>query len=274
MSNRTTSSFLYSLPLAAALAFIPSSVATAQHATPPAHPHTATPVATPASTSAATTQTMTPASIPVTPEDALLRLIEGNERFVNGKMRVVDYKQERAKLLTSQHPYAVVLACSDSRVPTEILFDEALGRLFVIRVAGNVIDEVVLGSIEYAAKHLNTKLLLVLGHESCGAVKAAVAGGHLTPNIDKLIEHIAVPVRTVRARHKDEKTVLDDAIIENVQFQMMDALKSSSVLAEMVAHKQLRIVGGVYDLHTGKINFMSEAVPTTKPAVHAASTSK
>ena len=107
-------------------------------------------------------------------EDTLARLMNGNARFVKGQHRPANYKRERAELTKGQRPYAIVLSCSDSRVPPEIVFDESLGKLFVVRVAGNVVDPIALGSIEYAAEHLHSKLLFVLGHESCGAVKATV----------------------------------------------------------------------------------------------------
>ncbi|MFY9570851.1 MAG: carbonic anhydrase, partial [Blastocatellia bacterium] len=122
--------------------------------------------------------------------DPLARLLNGNARFVRGVRRPANYKRERRALTKVQHPYAIVLSCSDSRVPPEIVFDESLGKLFVVRVAGNVVDPVTLGSIEYAAEHLHSKLLFVLGHESCGAVRATIDGGHSSPGIEAIVDRI------------------------------------------------------------------------------------
>ncbi len=115
---------------------------------------------------------------------------------------------ERPELAEGQHPYAIVLACADSRVAPELIFDESLGKLFVVRVAGNVADPVVLGSIEYAVEHLHANLLMVLGHENCGAVKATIGGGAFPPNIEALIKRITPAVDKVRVQRLDEKMVL------------------------------------------------------------------
>src|SRR5581483_10137373 len=109
-------------------------------------------------------------------DKALARLKAGNDSFVKGTRRPVNYRKERAALVAGQHPYAILLTCSDSRVPPELVFDESLGKLFIVRVAGNVTDSVALGSIEYAVDHFGVKLLVVLGHASCGAVKATFNG--------------------------------------------------------------------------------------------------
>jgi carbonic anhydrase len=124
----------------------------------------------------------------VPPGEALFRLRDGNDRFTSSRFQVRDYIRERKELMQSQHPYAIVLTCSDSRVPPEIIFDESLGKLFVLWVAGNVLDPALLGSIEYAAEHLHVSLILMMGHESCGAVKAALSGIKAPENLDSLIK--------------------------------------------------------------------------------------
>ena len=198
----------------------------------------------------------------VAPDEALARLKDGNLRFIKGGRRAVNLAQERSDLVKGQQPYAIVLSCSDSRVPPEIIFDETLGKLFVVRVAGNVADPVTLGSIEYAAEHLGAKLILVLGHQSCGAVKATIEGGQVPPNIEALVHHIQPAVDKVKARKLNPGATLDAAIVENVRLQMQDALDHSDVLHEMVEKHQVRIVGAVYSLATGQV----EMLPATAAA--------
>ena len=196
----------------------------------------------------------------VSADTALARLKRGNQRFVKGKPQVRHLISERKALAEGQAPYAIILCCSDSRVSPEIIFDESLGKLFVVRVAGNVADPVDLGSIEYAAQHLHAKLLLVVGHESCGAVKATLDGGNLPPNIEAIVEKISPAVAKAKNQHRDTKTTLNLAIEENVRQQMNNALQQSAVLQEMVEKKELRITGGVYNLHTGKVEYLANAM--------------
>jgi carbonic anhydrase len=180
--------------------------------------------------------------------------MDGNARFVKGKHRHANYKRERAELTKGQHPYGIILSCSDSRVPPEIVFDESLGKVFVVRVAGNVVDPVTLGSIEYAAEHLHSKLLFVLGHESCGAVEAAVDGGHFSPGIEAIVEKIEPAVAIARRKHPHAKDILPFAVDENVALQTSSVLAQSDIIKELVEKKELRIATGVYHLASGKIN--------------------
>jgi carbonic anhydrase len=197
------------------------------------------------------------ASGEISAEDALAMLLRGNDRFVGGRTLEKDFLRERPKLAAGQKPYAIVLACADSRVPPELLFDESLGRIFVIRVAGNIVDPAILGSIEYAVEHLHVPLLFVLGHESCGAVKAKLSGGHFTPNIDALLARISPAVNKVRTLDLDEKSALNKAIKENVSYQMQMVVYESEVLREAVRKKHLKVAGGVYDLDTGKVELLA-----------------
>jgi carbonic anhydrase len=194
----------------------------------------------------------------VSADTALARLKRGNKRFVTGKPQTRHLISERKSLAEGQAPYAIILCCSDSRVSPEIIFDESLGKLFVVRVAGNVADPVDLGSIEYAAQHLHAKLLLVVGHESCGAVKATLDGGQAPANIDAIVEKISPAVEKAKNQHRDTKATLNIAIEENVRQQMNNALQQSAVLREMVEKKELQITGGVYNLHTGKVEYLSK----------------
>lgn len=209
---------------------------------------------------------------------ALSRLMSGNERFVNGKLCRKDYFKERSALTTGQHPYAVVLTCADSRVPPEILFDESLGRIFTIRVAGNVADPAVLGSIEYAVEHLHTHLLMVLGHDSCGAVKATISGGELPPNIQALANRIKPAVDKVWTQGVGETERLNSAVRENVRYQIQSSLYESQILSEFVHKKELMVVGGVYHLDSGRVEMVStdvavERLMADEEGVHAESAS-
>jgi len=189
--------------------------------------------------------------------DALTTLMKGNERFVAGKPKPKDYVSERPTLTQGQHPYAIVLACADSRVPPELIFDESLGRIFVVRTAGEVVDPVALGSIEYAVEHLHVGLLMVLGHESCGAVKATISGGEASPNIKALMNSIKPAVDKVRARGTAEKEMLSESVKENVRYQMQRSMFESNVINESVHEKKLTVVGGVYSLQTGRVEMVS-----------------
>ena len=195
----------------------------------------------------------------VTPEEAMKRLETGNERFVELTTRA----RERAALVRGQHPYAVVLTCADSRLSPEILFDEGLGKLFVIRVAGNVVDPDVLGSIEYAVEHLHSHLLLVLGHDNCGAVQAALDGGSLPPDIAALTAHIAPAIASARSQGLDVAGTLKAAVRDNALLQSQQATAQSDLLAEFVRKKELKIVTGVYHLDSGKVEWLA---PSAKPA--------
>jgi carbonic anhydrase len=184
-------------------------------------------------------------------------LKKGNERFVNGEQVSRDLKADRAGVAGGQEPYAIVLTCADSRVPPELLFDETLGRLFVIRNAGNLLDSIVLGSIEYAAEHLHSKLLVVLGHQSCGAVKATVAGGAVPPNIGSIVQRIAPAVAKVRAEGTKEADIVDASIAENVKMQAGLVTQLSTVLKELHGKQEFVVVGAVYNLESGKVAFLN-----------------
>jgi carbonic anhydrase len=212
----------------------------------------------------------TSASAPaVSPDDALKSLMDGNQRYVENQMtgsKLCDLST-RTSLAKSQHPYAIILTCSDSRVPPEIIFDKGLGEIFVIRVAGNIPDPVVLGSIEYAAEHLGSPLVMVLGHERCGAVKATVdAKGKSTgsKNIDAIVKAVAPSVKTAAkdclackddskcAETKKDEFVecVVDANAKNVAASLT---KNSKILNHLLHSKKIKIVAAKYDLDDGKV---------------------
>ena len=188
------------------------------------------------------------------PSDPLERLKDGNARYVRGEPAnwggVVKRRDELAK---EQHPFATVLTCSDSRVPPEMVFDRTLGDLFVVRVAGNVSDDHVLGSIEYAAEHLHVPLLVVMGHERCGAVSAAVAGGEAPGHVESLVKSIAPAVAEAKTQQGDP---VDNAVRANVQLVVAAIRKDSPLLAELEKEHKLKIVGARYDLDTGEVTWI------------------
>lgn len=180
-------------------------------------------------------------------------LSDGNKRFVQNKNMKYDFPKEREELSKGQHPHTIVVTCSDSRVAPEYIFDQGLGSLFVVRVAGNVIDDVALGSIEYAAEHLHAKNLIVLGHSSCGAVTAALAGKTESPYINAILELIEPSVLRVKVQKVKKNDILDEAIKDNVIEQVQRALKSK-IIKELFEKKELTISGGVYSMKTGKVD--------------------
>jgi carbonic anhydrase len=189
-------------------------------------------------------------------KDPIVRLQTGNRRFVEGRTAPRDFVHERPALAGGQHPYAIVLTCSDSRVPPELLFDESLGQLFVVRDAGNVVDSVVLGSIEYAAEHLHAGTLIVLGHEACGAVNATIKGGDVPPNIGQIVHRISPPVEKVKAQRLKGVKIDSVCIQENVRYQVSQVTAQSALLKSMVEEGHLRIVGATYSLTTGGVTFL------------------
>lgn len=193
-------------------------------------------------------------------DEALKLLEEGNRRFVSGEIATKEFgKEELEKLAGGQKPFAIVLSCSDSRVPPETIFDWDLGDIFVVRVAGNVDDVISLGSIEYAAEHLKVPLLVVLGHSKCGAVKATVEGGEVPPNIAAIAKKISPAVEVAKAEHSGEEEIVEGAVVENVKNVLASIEKNSPVLKELIEKKELKVVGAKYELESGKVEFLEAA---------------
>ena len=159
---------------------------------------------------------------------------------------------KRAETAQGQHPFAIVVACADSRTAPEIVFDQSIGDLFVIRTAGNLVDDYALGSIEYAVDHLGTRLIVVLGHERCGAVTAALAGGSAPGHINALVRDIQPAVAASKAKEGD---ALTNAIHEN-DAEVATKIQKQAQLGELAS--QVRIVEGYYDLDTGKVEWSSK----------------
>jgi len=189
--------------------------------------------------------------------DALAKLKAGNARFVSDPSDALPVSASRRNAVAQgQSPYATVLSCADSRVPPEIVFHAGLGDLFVVRAAGHVPDRAVLASLEYGAEHLHAPLLVVMGHEMCGAVKAAVdtpPGASLGPNFDYLIKAIRPAV--TRAADQPAESRLRVAILENVEETINTIVESSSVLRQLAEAQRLMVVGAYYELSTGRVHF-------------------
>ncbi len=205
----------------------------------------------------------------VSADEALRKLMEGNARYVESKMGACaeSNASAREKLAQSQKPYAIILSCSDSRVPPEIIFDKGLGEIFVVRVAGNVPDPVVLGSIEYGAEHLGSPLIMVLGHERCGAVTATVkANGKGEGNIGAIVKAIAPALKKVKTECKGHKDcdkkanggIVECVVDENARMVAANLTKQSKVLRELVKEGKIRIVAAKYDLDDGKVTLFNE----------------
>lgn len=197
----------------------------------------------------------------ITPDEALQKLMDGNRNYVEQKMtsQKMCSLGVRESLAKGQKPYAVILSCSDSRVPPEVIFDKGLGEIFVIRVAGNVPDPIVLGSIEYAAEHLGSPLVMVLGHERCGAVTATVeAKGEPEGNIGAIVRTIAPAAAKAKKEYKgkDKAQLIETAIDDNIRLVEVNLTKQSTVLRHLVKEGKLKIVAAKYDLDDGKVTLM------------------
>ena len=197
----------------------------------------------------------------MTPQEALDILIEGNERFINNFTDNKDMQGLVHILQNKQHPFAAFLSCSDSRAPVELLFDQALGDIFSVRLAGSIASDKAIGSLEFSSKYLGSKLIVVMGHTSCGAVKAACddfKDGH----IGEIINLIKPSIRHEKTiTNPDERNSKNADFVEkinelNVRYQIDTIMRLSDIVADMVESHQIGIIGGVYDLATGKVRFL------------------
>jgi carbonic anhydrase len=187
-------------------------------------------------------------------QEALKRLLDGNNRYTSQKSTYPNQTLERRKEITrGQNPFAIILCCSDSRVPPEIIFDQGLGDIFVIRVAGNVIDTTVLASAEYAVEHLGVPLFLVLGHSKCGAVSSAVSNHKHTGNIGKLLDFIAPAVEKARNMTGD---IIENAVMANIEIVLEKLKEESPIISEFAETGKLEIIGAYYDLESGNVDIL------------------
>lgn len=197
----------------------------------------------------------------LTADQALTQLEEGNRRCVEGKSaHGHDLAKWRERFLVKQKPFATVLGCSDSRVAPELLFDQGFGELFVIRVAGNIVDSDVVGSIQYAVEHLDNKLIVVLGHQNCGAVTAALAPPDQTkdepPELRKLLDRIRPAIETVD-RNQEREQFITAAVEANVRASV-EQLRQVPSIAAAIKTKNVKVLGAMYYIDSGNITFLDE----------------
>lgn len=196
----------------------------------------------------------------MTPDSALEALRAGNVRFQNNLRANRDLTNQQKDTATGQFPFATVLSCIDSRVSSELIFDQGIGDLFSVRIAGNFVNEDILGSMEFACKLAGTKLLVVLGHTACGAVKGACDNAELG-NLTAMLSRIKPAVNAVdqpadeSLRNSKNIEFVDSVAVENVKLNIVRILNESPVLADMVSNGEIRIMGGMYDIKTGAVNF-------------------
>jgi carbonic anhydrase len=194
-----------------------------------------------------------------TAEEALARLKSGNDRFLSGKAQIPRLQNETlADLAKGQQPYATILGCSDSRVPAELVFDAGFGELFIVRVAGNVLGPLIMGTLQYAGMHLHTPLFVVMGHEGCGAVQATIAykyrGAQQASRIEVLLESI-LPALDVLDATLPPEALLSAAVEANVRWSMRKIFESPEGKAR-VAEGVMKLVGAVYNISTGRVRFL------------------
>ncbi len=197
----------------------------------------------------------------MTPKQALIRLKEGNQRFLNNKLIPRDYLKQAKQASYGQFPYAVVLNCMDSRSVPELIFDQGLADLFTLRVAGNVLNNDNLGSMEYATQIVGARLIVVLAHTSCGAVAGAcndVKLGHLTDFINKIKPSVEPGIKETGIKNCDNPKLIDVIAKNNALLVVNQILKRSPILKELVSSKQVGIVAGLHDIKTGEIRFFEE----------------
>jgi carbonic anhydrase len=192
----------------------------------------------------------------VTADSALAELKAGNQHHVSHHYQHPNETPERQReLVAGQHPHAEILSCADSRVPPEIVFDQGLGDLFTVRVAGNVASDTEIGSLEYGAEHLHIPLIVVLGHERCGAVTAAIQGGPGEGHLAALVALLKPAVDKTRGMSGDR---VSNTVLANVELVVKQLRSSKPILSELVAHGKLKIVGGVYSIETGAVTWLPE----------------
>ena len=190
----------------------------------------------------------------VTPQEALEKLVEGNQRYVQDALLHPDQLVEkRAATVCKQEPFAAILGCSDSRVPPEIVFDQGVGDLFVVRVAGNVVGPTELDSLEYAVKYLHSSIIVVLGHQGCGAMKAVLDGN--TQDIEAIADLIDPMVKTCKTKCKGCGDLLDVCVKENAKY-VAETIRKTPLIKKYIEEKKVDVVAGYYDLSTGKVDIL------------------
>lgn len=202
----------------------------------------------------------------LTADQALQRLKEGHQKYLTENHSVIEIDDaKRVELAKAQEPFAIILGCSDSRVPAELIFNQGLGGLFVIRVAGNIVAPSQIGSIEFAADQFGTRLVVVLGHSRCGAISASMnlllsGAEHASPNLDFIVSRIKPAIQNVveETEGLSEEERMQAAVRANIRASVEQLRHGSEILEGLIANDGLRIVGAEYDLETGGIEFLDE----------------
>ena len=198
----------------------------------------------------------------MSPQQALDILIEGNYRFANNLIGNKDMQSLVESTRNKQHPFAAFLSCSDSRAPVELLFDQALGDIFSVRLAGNIASDKCIGSLEFSSKYLGSKLIVVMGHSSCGAVKAACddfKDGHIGEIVNMIKPAIRHEKTVLFERNSSNEKFVQKICALNVRYQIDQIIRTSDIIQDMITAKQIGVVGSVYDLNTGKVEFLEES---------------
>jgi carbonic anhydrase len=198
----------------------------------------------------------------LTPENAINILKEGNERFVNNLKANRDLLKQINETSESQHPFAFVLSCIDSRTSAELIFDQGLGDIFSCRIAGNILNDDILGSMEFACKVAGAKLIMVLGHSGCGAIKGAcdhIEMGHLTSLLNKIKPAVKLEKTVKENRNSDNNDFVEKVATLNVQTILNKINKSSKIIDEMHKQGEIAIIGGMYNVSTGLVTFYDQA---------------
>lgn len=202
----------------------------------------------------------------LTPYQGYELLVEGNKRFISNLKKDHDHLEMINETREGQYPFAVILSCMDSRTSTELIFDHGLGDLFSIRVAGNIVNNDVLASIEYAIKYVGSKVLMVLGHTECGAIKSAKQGvrdGHITD----LLKRINPSISKALLRHEHEYLFNDNVAYANVENSLEEILTRSEIVKEMFSKGEIGIIGGVYNIENGQVDFFKNLTRKDRPAL-------
>ena len=194
----------------------------------------------------------------MTPQQAIEILQQGNERFVNNVKRQHDMLSVRDELKDKQHPFASILSCSDSRTTVELIFDQNLGDIFSVRLAGNVASTLAIGSLEFSTEYLGSKLVVVMGHSNCGAVKAACdhfKGGNIGEIINMIDPAVSLETTVSSDRNSSNTSFVDKVCWHNVHEQINNIKQHSEIINQMVIDNQIALVGAVYDLASGSVQF-------------------
>lgn len=200
---------------------------------------------------------------PTPAQAALEKLKAGNRRFAADQRLDHPLAEHRAETVDAQQPFAIILGCSDSRVPAELIFDQGLGHLFVIRVAGNIVTPSQIGSVEFAAAQFGTPLVVVLGHSNCGAVKATIAelkqeASSRSPNLRAIVDRVRPAVEPLLAENADDEGLLERAVRANVLTAVQQLRHGSEIIETLINEGSLSVVGAEYSLTTGEVTFFAE----------------